>query len=160
MRAASIKTTAFARPKTNDVRRYTHNFRRDKQSNEKSVNSAVKARQGDSVADESSAHASAEQTWSQSPETPSVWTTLYSIGPNGGPNFRKSTMCRFKTVVRPLCVQWDARRSSETQRGRLQSNSGKMPHLRMPAKTNDPKIDVDFRAVHLSYALQKLIKAF
>jgi len=59
MRAASLKTTAFARPKTNDVRRDTHNFRRDKQSNEKSVNSAINARQGDSVADESSAHASA-----------------------------------------------------------------------------------------------------
>ncbi|MQB21291.1 hypothetical protein DXT90_11685 [Agrobacterium tumefaciens] len=69
-------------------------------------------------------------------------------------------MRQFKMGERPLCVQEDARRFGEPQRGRLKSNSAKMPDLRMPAKTNDPKIDVDFRAVHLSYALQKLIKAF
>ena len=88
-----------------------------------------------------------EQTWSQSPETPSPWTTLYSIGPNGGPDFRKSTMRQFKIGECPLCVQEDGRRFGETQLGRLKSNSAKMPDLRMPAKTNDPKIDVDFRAV-------------
>ncbi|PVE57112.1 hypothetical protein DC415_01105 [Agrobacterium tumefaciens] len=31
-----------------------------------------------------------EQRWSQSPETPPPWTTLNSIGPNGGPDFRKA----------------------------------------------------------------------
>ncbi len=46
-----------------------------------------------------------------------------------------------------MCVQEDARRFGETQRGGLKSNSAKIPNLRMPAKTNDPKIDVDFRAV-------------
>lgn len=56
-------------------------------------------------------------------------------------------MRRFKMGERPLCVQEDARRFGETQRGGLKSNSAKMPNLRMPAKTNDPKIDVDFRAV-------------
>jgi hypothetical protein len=61
---------------------------------------------------------------------------------------------------RPLCVQEDGQRFGETQRDRLKSNSAKMPDLRMPAKTNDPKIDVDFRAVIYRMLCRKLIKAF
>jgi len=53
-----LEDSCLCATKTKNVRRYTHNIRRDKQSNEESVNSAAEARQGGRVADESSAHPS------------------------------------------------------------------------------------------------------